>query len=241
MTPYIQPSRVLPGGILAVRDFPMERAPWIELGWPGLDPKLPCLDIFLFDDSGSVTSPQGNDPVGGRFREAAKAIQLVADWTISSRSKIAVLHFDHPAGSSGVHALNEKHLLRRLKPSLGIPTGGFGTSDLGPSLDAAEQLAHQHPDSDRRLTVFSDFELTDQNPTEVFSRLVSFPGHVHAVALGGNPPLDLHDESNIGITPISAQDPPGSFAAALHRSLTATRRASRYSVLHGSGRKELLP
>lgn len=240
MIPFIQPSRVLPGGIIAVRDFPEEHTPWVELGWPGLDPKTPCLDIFLFDDSGSVTSPQGNDPVGGRFKEAAKAIQLVADWTTRARSKIAVLHFDHPVGSSGVLALNDNQLMRRLRPALELPKGGMGTSDLGPSLTVAERLAEQHPGCDVRLTVFSDFELTDDNPDAVLSRLASFPGHVHAVVLGGTLPPDLVDQPTITITPISSQDPPGSFAAALHHSLTATRRAARYSVLHGAGRKERL-
>lgn len=240
MNPRIEPARVLRGGIITAHDYSPEQEPWVELGWPGLDPKRPCLDIFLFDDSGSVTSPQGSDPVGGRFQEASKAIQLVADWTVSPRSKIAVLHFDHPAGSSGVHGLNEKQLLRRLRPSLQLPARGTGTSDLGPSLSAAERLATEHQGSDVRLTVFSDFELTDHDPGTVISRLPSFPGHVHAVVLGGTPPLDLVD-TGLTVTPITPHDPPGSFAAALHRSLTATRRARRHPVLHGIGRKELLP
>lgn len=240
MTARLQPARILSGHVIPIADYPIEREPWVELGWPGLDPKLPCLDIFLFDDSGSVTSPAGNDPIGARFKEAENAIRLVADWTMTSRSKIAVLHFDHPAGASGVHALNERHLLRQLSPSLRLPSGGVGTSDLGPSLLAAEDLAANHPGHDVRLTVFSDFELTDNDPSGVISRLRSFPGHVHAVVLGGAPPLDLVD-ADVTYTPITSQDPPGSFAAALHRSLTATRRARRHSVLHGAGRKELLP
>ena len=60
MTPHIQPSGILPGGVIPVRDFPPEREPWIELGWPGIEPKRPCLVIVNFDDSGSVTAPQGN-------------------------------------------------------------------------------------------------------------------------------------------------------------------------------------
>jgi hypothetical protein len=242
MTGLILPPRVLPAGLIAALDAAgtsVRRLPWVELGWPGLDPKNPCLDIFLFDDSGSVTSPHGNDPVGGRFQEAAKVIQLVADWSMSSRSKIAVLHFDDPVGSSGVHALNEKRLLSQLAPSLRTPLSGCGTSHLSPSLGTAERLAKAHADADVRLTIFSDFELTDRDPAPVLSRLTSFPGSVHAVVLGGNPPLDLA-ASGVTVTPLSSQDPPGSFAAALHTSLTATRRGRRYSVLHAAGRNEPL-
>lgn len=233
MTPYIQPSRLLPGGVIAVRDFPRHRAPSIELGWPGLEPKRPCLVIVTFDDSGSVAAPHGTDPVGNRFVEAKKAIQLVADWTYTTRSKIAVLHFDHPHGASGVRVLNDEHVVRRLEPALRSPNG-VGSSNLLPSLDEMERLAAAHPDHDIIATIVSDFELTDDDPAEVFSRLRAFPGHIHAVVLGGSTPPDLMDTGTITVTPLSAGDPPGAFAAALHRSLTATRRAARHSVLHDS-------
>ncbi len=239
MTPYIHPSGVLFGGVLPVRDFPDEREPWIELGWPGLEPKLPCLDILVFDDSGSVVAPQGNDPVGNRFREAAKAIGLVADWTMTSRSKVAVLHFDHPHGASGLVSLNDRHLERRLAPSLKNPSGP-GTSDLLPSLVELERLAKAHPDHDVRTTIFSDFELTDTDPSAVLSRVVRVPGRVHAVVLGGVVPPDLVDAPNVTVTPLSPEDPPGAFAAAIHRSLTASRRGRRYSVLHGPAGKAVL-
>jgi hypothetical protein len=239
MTPYIHPTGVLPGGVLPVRDFPAEREPWIELGWPGLEPKLPCLDIFIFDDSGSVIAPQGKDPVGNRFKEAEKAIGLVADWTMTSRSKVAVLHFDHPHGTSGVVPLNDRHLTQKLSPALSNP-GGAGTSDLLPSLIELERLAAAHPDHDVRATIFSDFELTDTDPSEVFSRLLRLPGQVHAVVLGGRVPPDLVDAPNVTVTPLSPEDPPGAFAAAIHRTMTATRRGRRYSVLHGKAGKEVL-
>lgn len=241
MTPYLQPSWILPGGIIAVRDYPAVQEPYVELGFPGLDPAEPCLDIYSFDSSGSVTAPQGNDPVGNRFVEATRAIKLVASWSHSSRSKIALLHFDHPRGASGVHPLNDKQLMHRLKPSLRVPPLSVGTSDLEPSLSAAERLAAAHPDHNVRFTVFSDFELTDVDPSGVISRLVAFPGRVHAVVLGGSPPLDLVADT-ITITPITPQDAPGTFAAAIHRSLTATRRGRRYSVLHTPrGGKQVLP
>lgn len=237
MTPHVQPSGVLPGGIIALTPERFVPEPWVELGWPGLDPKRPCLDILVFDDSGSVTAAFGSDPVGNRFAEATRAIRLVAKWSHSSRSKVAVLHFDHPHGASGIRSLTDRHLFRALAPALRTPLGGHGTSDLNPSLTKAEQLAAAHPDHDVRLTVLSDFELTDADPQSVMSQLALFPGRVHAVVLGGRAPLDLDGAENITVTPLSEQDPPGTFAAAILRSMTATRRAARHSALHsGPGR-----
>lgn len=242
MSAYIHSSGTLRGGVLPLRAEHFVAEPWVELGWPGLDPKRPCLDVVVFDDSGSVTAASGADPVGNRFAEASKAIRLVANWSHSNRSKIAVLHFDHPHGASGVHALTERRLEQKLEPSLCTPRRGFGTSDLFPSLAEAERLAAAHPDHDVRLTVFSDFELTDTDPQRVLSRLVAFPGEVHAVVLGGRTPLDLLGADHVSVTPLSERDAQGSFAAAIHRSLTATRRAARYSVLHSvRGGKQALP
>jgi hypothetical protein len=210
----------------------------VELGWPGAEPKEPCLDVFIFDSSGSVIAPQGNDPVGNRFMEARRAIKLVSQWTYTNRSKVVIVHFDHPRGASDVVPLNDRNLLRLLEPSLGNP-GGMGTSDLLPSLIELERLAAAHPDHDVRATIFSDFELTDTRPEEVFARLGSFPGQIHAVVLGGFVPPDLIQD-NITVTPLSQTDAPGTFAAALLRSMTATRRAVRYSVLHTPAGKQVL-
>lgn len=239
MTPSIRPSGILPGGVIAVRDFPIEREPWIELGWPGIEPKQPSLLIVDFDDSGSVIAPQGSDPVGNRFEEAKRAIRLVADWTMTSRSKVAVLHFDHPHGASGVVPLVDRRLARRLAPALRNP-GGPGTSDLLPSLLEMERLATAYPGHDVVGTIVSDFELTDLDPSEVFARMEAFPGQIHAVVLGGRIPMELEAISNVTVTSLSPGDPPGAFAAALHRSLTATRRAARFSMLHGPHGKEAL-
>ncbi|PTT22950.1 hypothetical protein DBR36_00975 [Microbacterium sp. HMWF026] len=239
MTPVIQPSGILPGGVVPVRDFPREREPWIELGWPGLEPKRPCLVMLNFDSSGSVIAPQGNDPIGNRFEEAKRAIRLVADWTYTGRSKVAVLHFDHPLGASGVVSLNDRRLLQRLDPSLQNP-GGRGISDLLPSLTEMERLAAAHPEHDLVGVIVSDFELSDFDPSEVFTRLRAFRGRIHAVLLGGHVPPDIVGADNITVTPLSAGDPPGAFAAALHRSLTATRVAARHSLLHGPHGKQAL-
>lgn len=239
MTPHLHPAGILPGSILPLRAERFERTPWIELGWPGLDPRRPCLDILIFDDSGSIMAPHGADPVGNRYGEAKQAIKLVASWATSNRSKIAILHFDHPHGASGVVTLNNRHLGSKLASSL-RPAGGRGTSDLDPSLSEALRLADAHPDHDMRLTAFSDFELTDPDPATALSKLAGFPGQVHAVVLGGEAPLDLNTAHTITVTPLGVGDPPGTFAAAIHRSLTATRRAARYSVLHTPHGREVL-
>lgn len=239
MNPHVVSSGVLRGGVLPLRAEKTVRDPFVELGWPGLEPKDPCLDVFIFDSSGSVVAPLGNDPVGNRFEEASKAIALVAQWSFTDRSKVAILHFDHPAGASNVVPLNDRLLKRKLSPYLGNP-GGMGTSDLLPSLVELERLAAEHPDHDVRATIFSDFELTDARPEEVFARLGAFPGSIHAVVLGGQVPPDLVQD-NITVTPLSPSDAPGTFAAALLRSMTATRRAARYSVLHAPhGGKQVL-
>lgn len=237
MTPFIAPARLLPGGILPLRSERFTPEPWVELGWPGLDATRPSLDLLLFDDSGSVTAPVGADPVGGRFLEAWQAIRLVSSWSVTNRAKVAVLHFDHPVGASPVVSLADRHLERTLQPSLQVPRAAAGTSDLLPSLEAAETLASDHPDHDVRLTVFSDFELTDADPGMALTCLLAFPGTVHAVVLGGRPPLDLVDAEGVTVTPLHVSDPPGCFAAAVHRSLTATRRGRRYSVLHRGASK----
>ncbi len=235
MNPLVQPSRVLLGNTLPVATDTAVREPYVELGWPGLEPRRPCLDVIVFDSSGSVIAPLGNDPVGNRFEEARGAIRLVSQWTLTDRPKVAVIHLDHPLGASGVVALNDRHLARRVNPSLRNP-GGPGTSDLLPSICELERLAVAYPGHDIRATIFSDFELTDARPDEVFTRLGAFPGHVHAVVLGGQIPPDLLQD-NVMVTPLSPEDAPGTLAAAILRSLAASRRSAHHSVLrtpHGN-------
>lgn len=191
---------------------------------------MPSLDIFDFDDSGSINSPNGNDPVGARFREATRALKVVRAWTRTSKPKVAVLHFDDPIGATGVMPLNGATTPARLKTALQIPWASAGTSDLGPSLTAAEKMAGAHSDHEVRLTVFSDFEITDEDQSHVFERLRAFPGWVHAVVLNTDPPGEL-DADNITVTRIASGDPAGSVAAAIHRSLTTSRRGARNSLL----------
>ncbi|WP_125130775.1 hypothetical protein [Microbacterium sp. 10M-3C3] len=235
----MQPSGMLPDGVINLRNERFETEPWVELGFVGFDPPRPFLLIAVCDDSYSVKASGGADPLGNRYAEMAHAIRMVGQWSFTDRSKVAVVHFDHPHGYSGVVPLNDRDLEQRLAPSLRPPVGGRGTSDLGPSLDHVEDLAQTHPDHDLVLGVASDFELTDADPQAVMSKLIGFPGRVHALLLGGNTPLDLHQE-HITVTRITSSDAPGTFGAAIHRSLTATRRGARYSVLHTPRGREVL-
>lgn len=238
LPPRLQPGRLAP--TVAIQ-YGRESEPWFELGWPGIDPLVPCLDMISLDHSGSVVAPGGTDPIGRRFDEAKRAIRTVQAWTATRRPKVAVLHFDQPSiGNSGVIALTERHALRRLSESLAIPSDAFGGSDLLPSLDVAERLARKHPDHEARFTILSDFAITDADPAAVFKRLAAFPGQVHAVVLNAAPPPDLTGE-NIAITEVGYDDPPGAVAAAIHRSLTATRRGRRLSVLHADRTKPSVP
>ncbi len=225
--PGLRPSALLP---VPTTIPTRSKESWYELGWPGFESRVPCVDIEVFDDSGSVASPQGNDPVGGRYREATRALKVVRAWTHTSKPKVAILHFDDPVGASGVMPLIGATTPARLKAALQVPWGGAGTSDLSPSLSSAERIASAHSDHDVRLTIFSDFEITDRDPSAVFERLRAFPGWVHAVVFNAEPPIEL-EADNITVTQVVSGDPVGSVAAAVHRSLTATRRGARGSLL----------
>ena len=243
MTPRLQPPQLRPAGAASARLIRTNQGKeyWVDLGWPGLDPAHPSVDIIDLDHSGSITSIGGTDPIGNRFREAARAIDAVATWSVAKRSKAAVIHFDQPStGNTPVLALNDSGSVRRLKHALRVPAGARGTSDLSPSLTKAEEIAAAHPGHDIRLTILSDFELTDTDPSDVFARLAAFPGEVHAVILNTEPPADLRGE-NITITRLEYSDPPGALAAAIHRSLTATRRGRRLSPLHAGRTQSSIP
>jgi hypothetical protein len=243
MTNRLHLPQLRPGALSPVAVIRTEQGKeyWVDLGWPGLDPARPSIDIINLDHSGSVTSIGGTDPIGNRFREAGRAIDAVASWSVTKRSKAAVIHFDQPStGNTPVLTLNDSGSVRRLKHALRVPAGARGTSDLSPSLAKAESIATAHPDHDVRLTILSDFELTDMDPSDVFARLAAFPGEVHAVVLNAEPPADLRGD-NITITRLGYGDPPGALAAAIHRSLTATRRGRRLSPLHADRTQPSIP
>lgn len=226
---HLQVATLLPAPAVAgTRD----ESHFLELGWPGIDPIRPCIDALNFDHSGSVVAVGGNDPIGNRFREAEQAIKVVRAWTPTKRAKVAVIHFDQPSTcDSGVITLSSRAALNRLNGALLVPRDAAGSSALSPSLAQAEDLITIYPDHDVRLTIMSDFELTDTDPLAVFERLAAFPGKVHAVVLNAEPPAALVGD-NITVTRIKYGDPPGALAAAIHQSLTDTRRGRRLSRLH---------
>lgn len=231
MSDQIRPSGLQPRGMRA-HTHPAGRGHrQIRLGFPGYDPLRPCLHILLFDDSWSLASPNGNDPVAQRYREAEKAIRHIAGWTVTSRQRVATLHFDHPDGATGAQRLNSDKQLTALLDSLRMPPEAAGTSDLGPSLKAAHELAADHADEHVTLTVMTDWMLTDLDPSLPFADLRAFPGPVHAVALNAVPPLDLEAMPNVTLTHVASSDPPGMLAAAVAHSLTSTRRARRPATL----------
>lgn len=223
----LQPIRVQPGTHPPSRIDQRE----IRLGFPGFDPLKPSLDILIFDDSWSLNSPGGNDPVARRYEEAAHAVDSVQSWAFTGRQKVAVMHFDHPAGFTGPQRLDRDRGVRQILGSLRTPEGASGTSELLPSLHEATRLARAHDSHDIRLTVFSDWLLLDPDLRKVFQLLEQYPGAVHAVVLNAHPPLDLEMAGNITVTRVSSDDPPGMLAAALAHSLTATRRGHRHPVL----------
>lgn len=240
MSPTLLAPRIRPGQLYSNAAPPAED-PELGLGWPGLDPTSPCVDFYIYDHSGSMTGFGGNDPAGARFSESAKAIELVRTWTRSDAQKVAIVHFDQPSvGDSGIVTLNAPKAESRITRALRVPPDVRGSSTLLPALNAVDTLIRNKPGHLYRLTIFSDFELMDSDTDTVFQRLVNFPGEVHAVVLNAEPPLELAGQ-NITITRIGPNDPPGAVAAAVHRSLTATRRGRRLSERHAGRTQPSIP
>lgn len=183
----------------------------------------PTLVIPVFDDSGSVTSPAGSDPVSNRYEEARQAFRAVARRCRCRRCLGAVLHFDL-VGAVPPTPLTKG--LMSLETGLRVPAGGAGCSLLGPSLVEAYEIAQQYPEHLTTLVVLSDFELFDPEPRQLLSSLAGFPGDVHAVVLGGRE-LDGALDPRIQITPIRRNDPPGALARTVFASLTAHRPGRR--------------
>lgn len=197
------------------------------LGDPGWPAAVPTLLITIFDSSGSVTSSAGTDPLSNRFAEARRAFSVVA--RRGSRHELgAVLHFDTPS-SGDIRPVPLTRLgLLVLRWGLRVPPSGSGSSELMPSLHRAVAIAEAHPDHQTTVVVLSDFQLLDPEPKQVLADLAAFPGQVHAVVLGSDPPAGMLDE-HIMVTPIGRNDPPGAVARAVFTSLTTYRRRSRPS------------
>ncbi|MGW2120158.1 hypothetical protein [Streptomyces sp. NPDC001758] len=194
------------------------------LGSAGRPATVPTLLIADFDNSGSVTSPIGTDPLSNRFAEVAHAFSVVA--RRGARHELgAVLHFDTPSSGEVRTTPITRRGLARLRSGLHIPPDGAGTSELGPSLRRAIEIADAHPDHAATLVVLSDFWLLDPEPSSVLAELAGFPGDVHAVVLGNRMGSRVLDE-RITVTHIERDDPPGAVARALFSSLVARRPGS---------------
>jgi hypothetical protein len=197
--------------------------PGFTLGDPGRPASVPTLVIALFDDSGSVTGPSGNDPLSNRYAEVERAFTAVARHG-SRRELGAVLHFDTPAGDIGPTPLTRRGL-QRLRQGLHRPAGAWGISELGTSLDLARRLAGSNPGHAATLVVLSDFELLDADPGRVLGDLHAFPGTVHAVVLGTPVPDGVLTDP-IAVTTVGKDARPGAVARALFASLVTHRPGS---------------
>lgn len=228
MNAILQPPGLTIGGTLS---GPMNRPGYVRLGWPGLDPLNSTLDIVIMDDSGSLSAPGGNDPIGNRYEEARHAIEVLSNWTTSSRQKVAVIHFDYPQIEiDGPYRLDRTRNRDQVLASLAVPHSAHGSSCLAPAMGAAHRLAREHGGI-VRCTIFSDFELADAQPTQPYDQIRTFPGQVHAVALNADPPTVLTELPNVTVTRIASDSPPGFAAAALMHSLATGRRGSRRASL----------
>lgn len=232
MNPLLQPSGLAPGGTLGAPSAPADK---IQLGWPGLDPLHDSLDILIFDDSGSITGEGGNDPIGNRYVEAREAVKVVGAWSTSPRQRVAVLHFDYPyVPMAGPHHLHQRGGRAGIAHALRVPLLRQGSSSLVPAIMAANKLTREEDAAEFRCTIFSDFELLDTNPSQPYEEIARFPGYVHAVVMNADPPAALLAITNVTITRIETDSPPGMAAATLMHSLTTSRRGARRSSLRHS-------
>lgn len=223
MSAIIQPSGLSRGSTLSGPPRPRE----VRLGWPGFDPQRDCLDIPIFDDSGSMSCAGGNDPVGNRYAEARRAVRALSTWTRASHQRVALLHFDHPAIETvGPHRLDRPRERQAVLNALHLPENVWGSSSLTPAMMAANKLARESGIEDVRCTIFSDFELTDLNRQQPYEEIAKFPGRVHAVVLNADAPAALRTLRNVTVTRVDGSSPPGLVAAALMHSLAATRRGA---------------
>lgn len=221
----LQPGRLLGVGLQgAVPTLARTTEPDFRLPNPGHPAAYPTLLIAVFDDSGSVSAPVGSDPLSGRYAEARHAFEAVARRG-GPHELGMVVHFDTPSsGEVGPFPLTRRSALA-LRAGLRVPPDGLGISELGPSLERAQEVATTHADHAVTLVVFSDFLLLDPEPGPVLAALAAFPGDVHAVVLGTRLPAGLLP-APIRCTPITAGDPPGALAHALFSSLTTHRGGS---------------
>ncbi|MGU3500912.1 hypothetical protein [Mycobacterium sp. C31M] len=195
----------------------------IALGDPGTCALDGTTVAIILDESASVTAGDGNDPLSRRHAETDLAISHVAAACHCGRDRVAVVPFD--TGSPGhvaPQALTRAGV-RRLHRGLERLADGWGmSSDLGPALDCIDTQVRRQP-GNLAVVVFSDFLLTDANPTSVLRRLCAVPGYVHAVVLGAQPPAVLVSDPNVAVTRLTPISSPGTAARAVFDGLTRFR------------------
>ncbi len=145
----------------------------------------------------------------------------------ATSSFATILHFDTPAVTDVPPTSIRRKGLPALRSGLRVPPESiYGTSCLGPALDAAGRTAARYPDHHAVLVVMSDFELLDPDPDVVLDALCSFPGIVHTIVLRAKPPERLVANGRVTITRISWDSPTGTVAEAIFTALTQLRRGA---------------
>jgi len=200
----------------------------IVLGYAGRCPLEPTHLILNFDNSGSVGSAGGNDPIGNRFLEARLAIEAVSRRCRCDRELVSIVHFDCPTSGDVPPTPLNRQRSRQIERGLAIPPDGAGASLLGPSLQEAYRLAERFPDHQHVLCVLSDFLLFDDDLAKVLDDFAAFPGTLHAVVLRANPPSRLLDDGRIQVTLVDYTDRPGAVAHAVFGAATTHRRHPRH-------------
>jgi hypothetical protein len=227
MTPgnVLLPSRLAAStviGVMAVaRTDPLTT---VTLGHPGACGDHPTLVTVIADDSLSVTSIAGADPVSNRYEEARLAFRAVARQCRCGQCFGAVVHFDLVGGVKPTRL--RKRGVAAIEPALRLPLCAAGTSLLEPSLDAAMDIAAEFPEHQRTLVVCSDFAMADPDPVVVIDKLAAYPGDVHALVLGARGAEIGTIDARIRVTPVSPNDPPGALARAVFASLITHRKGA---------------
>jgi hypothetical protein len=193
------------------------------LGDPGRCTAGGSTVYLILDESLSVASEGGNDPLARRHEESAMAIRHVAAACRCRRDRVALVPFDvDPAGLVPPQPLTRAGLHRLRRGLHRLSAGHHQTSSLTPALNWTQQCAAGR-DELSALVVFSDFLLTDPHPDQVLRQLAAFPGYVHAVVLGARPPSVLNEDDTVDVSVITPSSAPGDVARALFDGLTCYR------------------
>lgn len=224
------PSALTPSGVVALPGRTVPQPDELQLGHPGSDPKQPVIVVPTMDHSYSVSGLGGADPIGRRFEELTRAIRHVAQYSRQG-THVGLLSFDQPsAGDVPPGAIGSGEHRKLLERNLRVPLDARGSSSLGPSLTACEQIARDNPTAEVWFVPISDFALTDADLPDIYERLANFPGHVLAVVLGHPAPTELVGP-RLSVCEVTTQSPPGTVALALYAALTAGRRNADRSAI----------